>query len=156
PDYILGLNTSFEYKGLRLAATMDYRTGHQYYSGTKSSLTFPGYLVESAENGRAGGFIMPNSSYESAPGVFTANTNIMTGGTTYTDYQNYISDTYRDVDENYILDATAFKVRELALSYAFSGKLLERSGFSDIRVGVTARNPFTVLAKENRGYDDPE
>jgi TonB-linked SusC/RagA family outer membrane protein len=158
PDYILGLNTSVEYKGLRLAATMDYRTGHQYYSGTKSSLTYPGYLVETAENGRTG-FIMPNSSYHPAgspEGTFLPNTNIVTGGTSYNTYQDYIINNYRDVDENYILDATAFKVRELALSYSFSEKLLTGTGFNNVRVGVTARNPFTVLAKENRGYDDPE
>jgi len=155
PDYILGLNTSFDYKGLRLAAVFDYRTGHQYYSGTKSTLAQFGYLVESAENGRTG-FVMPNSSIQTAPGVYTDNTSVLTGGTTYASYQQYVTGQYTDIDENFILDATAFKVRELALSYAIPQNLLKDTGFDSVRFGVQARNPFTVLPKENRGYDDPE
>ena len=34
--------------------------------------------------------------------------------------------------------------------------MLEKTGLTSLRVGVNARNPFTVLARENRGYDDPE
>ncbi|WP_177729907.1 SusC/RagA family TonB-linked outer membrane protein [Flavobacterium inviolabile] len=156
PDYILGLNTSIDFKGLRLAAVMDYRTGHQYYSGTKNTLSSFGYLVDSAENGR-NGFIMPNSSYlDTATGTYVANNSVVTGGGSSTGIQQYYANTYSNIDENYILDATAFKVRELALSYAIPSKMLERTGLTSLRVGVNARNPFTVLARENRGYDDPE
>ncbi|THF51308.1 SusC/RagA family TonB-linked outer membrane protein [Flavobacterium supellecticarium] len=156
PDYILGLNTSIDFKGLRLAAVMDYRTGHQYYSGTKNTLTNFGYLVDSAENGR-GGFIMPNSSYLDAnTGTYVANNSVVTGGGSSIGVQQYYANIYSNIDENYILDATAFKVRELSLSYAIPAKMLERTGLTSLRVGVNARNPFTVLARENRGYDDPE
>jgi len=156
PDYILGLNTSIDFKGLRLAAVFDYRTGHQYYSGTMSTLTKFGYLVDSAENGRTG-FVMPNSSYlDAATNTYVANNSVLTGGTTYVAFQNYYSNVYDNIDENYILDATAFKVRELSLSYAIPSKMLEKTGLTSLRVGVNARNPFTVLARQNRGYDDPE
>ncbi|MFC6096841.1 SusC/RagA family TonB-linked outer membrane protein [Flavobacterium qiangtangense] len=155
PDYILGLNTSFDYKGLRLSGTLDYRTGHQYYSGTKYTLAQFGYLTETAENGR-NGFIFPNSSVQTAPGVYTENTSVVTGGTSYASYQQYITGQYSTLDENFVLDATAFRVRELALSYALPTKFLDRTGLDSVRFGVQARNPFTTLPKENRGYDDPE
>ena len=155
PDYIAGLNTSVTYKGFRLAGVFDYRTGHQFWSGSKDWLAWSGHLVESAENGRRG-FIFPNSSVETSPGVYTANTNVTTGGTTYSNYLDYFSNEYRDVSENFVLDATAFKVRELSLSYAFSDKMLENVGITALRIGVNARNPFTVLPAENRGYSDPE
>lgn len=156
PDYILGLNTSIDFKGLRLAAVMDYRTGHQYYSGTKNTLSGNGYLVDSAENGR-NGFIMPNSSYlDTATGNYVANNSVVTGGGSATSLQTYYTNIYSKIDENFILDATAFKVRELSLSYAIPAKMLEATGLTSLRVGVNARNPFTVLARENRGYDDPE
>lgn len=156
PDYILGLNTSVDYKGLRLAAVMDYRTGHQYYSGTKYTLSAFGYLVDSAENGR-GGFIMPNSSYYDAnTGSYVENNSVVTGGGSSVGVQQYYANTYSRIDENFVLDATAFRVRELSLSYAIPAKMLERTGLTSLRVGVNARNPFTSLARENRGYDDPE
>ncbi len=155
PDYILGLNTSIEYKGFRLAGVMDYRTGHQFWSGAKSWLTWSGHLIESAANGR-GGFIYPNSAVETSPGVYEANTNIATGGTTYSNYLNYYSNDVYTVTENYVLDATAFKVRELSLTYSLPSKFLEATPITGFTVGVNARNPFIVLPKENRGYNDPE
>ena len=155
PDYIINYNTAVEFKGVRLAAVMDYRTGHQFWSGTKDWLSWSGHLYESAENGRSG-FIFPNSAIETAPGVYTENTSVVTGGTTYTSYLNYFSKEYRAVTENFVLDATAFKVRELSLSYTLPTKTIERTGLTSLRFGVNARNPFIVLPKENRGYSDPE
>ena len=155
PDYIINYNTAVEFKGFRLAAVMDYRTGHQFWAGTKDWLSWSGHLYESAENGR-NGFIFPNSAIETAPGVYTENTSVVTGGTTYTSYLNYFSNEYRAVVENFVLDATAFKVRELSLSYTIPAKSIEKTGLTSLRLGVNARNPFIVLPKENRGYHDPE
>ncbi|MEW5675018.1 SusC/RagA family TonB-linked outer membrane protein [Flavobacterium enshiense] len=156
PDYILGFNNAFEYKGIRLSAVMDFRTGHKFYSEVKRELSWSGHLVESAENGRTG-FIFPNSSSDpDGDGVYTANNTVMTGGTTYQDYLNYFSNEYSRTGENFVLDGTAFKVRELALSYSLPSKMIERAGLSTLRFGVNARNPFVVLPKENRGYSDPE
>jgi hypothetical protein len=155
PDYILGLNTSVTYKGFRLAGVFDYRTGHQFWAGSKDWLSWSGHLVESAENGRRG-FIFPNSAVETSPGVYEANTSVVTGGTTYSNYLDYFSNEYRDVSENFVIDATAFKVRELSLSYSFSQKVLKNSKINALTVGINARNPFTVLPAENRGYSDPE
>jgi len=155
PDYIINYNTSVEFKGIRLAAVMDYRTGHQFWAGTKDWLSWSGHLYESAENGRSG-FIFPNSAIETSPGVYTENTSVVTGGNSYTSYLNYFSNEYRAVTENAVLDATAFKVRELSLSYSLPLSLIERTGLTSLRFGVNARNPFIVLPKENRGYHDPE
>ena len=155
PDYIINYNTSVEYKGFRLAAVMDYRTGHQFWAGTKDWLSWSGHLYESAINGRSG-FIFPNSAIETSPGVYTANTSVVTGGNSYTSYLNYFSNEYRAVTENMVLDATAFKVRELSLSYSFNPELIKKTGLTSLRLGINARNPFIVLPKENRGYHDPE
>ena len=155
PDYVINYNTAVEFKGIRLAAVMDYRTGHQFWSGTKDWLSWSGHLYESAENGR-NGFIFPNSAVETSPGVYTENTSVVTGGTTYTSYLNYFSNEYRAVVENFVLDATAFKVRELSLSYSLPESMIEKTGLTSLRLGVNARNPFIVLPKENRNYNDPE
>ena len=155
PDYILNYNTSVSFKGLKLSLVMDYRTGHQFYAESKDWLSWSGHLYESALNGRTG-FIFPNSSVETSPGVYTANTSVVTGGNSYSSYLAYFQDEYADIAENMVLDATALKIREIALSYGLSSNIVKSIGLSDLRFSVSARNPFVFLAKENRGYADPE
>lgn len=155
PDYILNYSGYVDYKGLRLAVVMDYRTGHQFYSGTKDWLSWSGHLYESAINGRTG-FVYPNSVIETSPGVYTENTSVLTGGTTYSSFLSYFQDEYADIAENSVLDATALKIREIALSYSLPAKLIEATKLTSVRFGVSARNPFIFLPKENRGYSDPE
>ena len=158
PDYILGLTNSFEYKGLKLTVVMDYRTGHSIISGTKYALTWPGRLEESADFDRDLGFILPNSVIETAPGsgVYAPNTTVASakgyGTNGVIDYYDALSRT----GEHNVIDATAFKVRELALSYSLPKTTISKLGLTSLRVGVNARNPFVVLAKGNKGYTDPE
>jgi TonB-linked SusC/RagA family outer membrane protein len=155
PDYILGFNGSLRYKDFTLSVTADYRTGHKFYSGTKSQLAWSGYLVESAENGR-NQFIFPNSVIETSPGVYTANTSVPTAGPNDSAFLNYYSGRYSDIVKNFVLDATALKVREITFSYAMPKNYLKGTGVSALSVSATARNPFTILSAENRGYADPE
>ncbi|WP_055442887.1 SusC/RagA family TonB-linked outer membrane protein [Lacinutrix himadriensis] len=156
PDYILGFSPTVSYKGLRLTAVMDYRTGHSFYSSTKAELARSGYLTESVETGRNGGFIFPNSVIETSPGVYAANTSVHTGGDSYASYVGYYTEQYQTTPENFILDATAFKVREIALSYSLPEKLLSQTAITDLTLGVNARNLFSKFADENQGYNDPE
>ena len=157
PDYILNYSTSIDFKGFTLAAVMDYRTGHEFWSGTKQWLSWSGHLYESATNGRTG-FIFPNSSIPDPNNAdqYIANNSVVTGGTTYNSYLQYFQDEYAETAENFVLDATAFKVREISLSYSFKKELIERAKITSLRVGVNARNPFMVLPEENRDYSDPE
>lgn len=150
PDYILGLSTNVKYKNLRLSTVFDYRTGHVFYAGTKDALVQNGSDVVTAENGRQP-FIFPNSVIETSPGVYTTNTSVATSGD-----QNYYTGIYREIDENFVIDATAFKCREIALSYDFSKKALKNTFLNTFSIGINARNVFMVVPKENRNYSDPE
>ena len=152
--HVVNLNTNFTYKDFTLSATMDYRTGHVFYSDHKAELTWSGHAVETAQGGR-GAFIWPNSVVETSPGVYVPNTSTPSGGTTAGSYINFFGN-YRGIGENHILDATAFKVRELSLSYELNKKYLANTMITGLRISATARNPFTVLPSENRGYSDPE
>jgi TonB-linked SusC/RagA family outer membrane protein len=158
PDYVLGLTNIFAYKGVTLKTVFDYRTGGKFYSAVKGQLAWTGNLVESAENGRTGGFIFPNSVVDTnGDGIFEPNTNVVTGGNSYNSYQTYFSnDNYNNNAENSILDGTAFKVREVALSYTFPKKLVENMGITNLTLGVNGRNLFLWLPKENKYYTDPE
>lgn len=167
PKYILGFNTSLKVKNFTLSATMDYRTGHKFYSGTLNSYTFSGQNPASAGFDRTSPYIVPNSSYLQN-GAYVSNTNLPIYATTYnnpngasynpvTGLESYFGGSlYNSVGENFVLDASAFKVREIALSYTFDKKVLFGTGIEDLTFGVHVRNPFSVYSKENKNYDDPE
>ena len=150
PDYILGFNTSVEYKGIRLAAVFDYRTGHQFYNDLAQLQDFLGASEESASTNRLP-FVIPNSSYETTPGTFVANTNI----TTESGAQPYWDTIHSNIAENYVVDATSFKCREIALSYEFPSTILDRLPIERAVIGVNARNVFMILPGENK-FTDPE
>lgn len=150
PDYILGLTTNIRYKNLKLTGVFDYRTGHKFYAGVKDGLIQNGSDIVTAQNGRDP-FIFPNSVIETSPGVYTQNNNVTTSGN-----QDYFTGIYREIDENFVLDATAFKCREIALSYSFSEKIIQSLHIDGLSIGFNARNVFMILPKQNRNYTDPE
>ena len=157
PDYILGFTNTLEYKGFRLVTVFDYRTGHKVISETKYNLTWNGHLEESASFDRDLGFIYPGSVMESAPGsgVYVPNTTPSAagyGGNGVINYYGLLANT----GENNVIDASAFRCREIAFSYSFPEKSLEKTGLTGLRIGINARNPFIVLSSENKGYTDPE
>jgi len=152
PDYILNFSTQVRYKGIKLAATADYRTGHVFHSGIQRQLSSQGRTIESAQNGREA-FLFPNSTVD---GSGVTNTSVLTGGSSAADYQTYITDNVGFFTENFIRDATAFKLREVSLSYDLPEKFISSLNMSRFTVGFSGRNLLTVLPKENRGYNDPE
>lgn len=160
PDYIIAFTPSLSYKGLRLSATMDYRGGKNYkfYSDVKRNMSWTGQLVESAEN--RGGFVMPNSSYDyNGDGVYSSNesnSNVLTGGGSMANFINYYNSYYSTTGENLVIDASAFKVREISLSYSLPKKFIEKAGLSSLVFSANARNPISIFAKQNRNYNDPE
>jgi TonB-linked SusC/RagA family outer membrane protein len=155
PDYILGFNTSFRYKGITLSGTADYRTGNSFVALTKSELAFVGALEETAEFDRSKGYIVPNS-VQLVSGQYVANTTPVNGVGDYTNVNAYFTGPYRTVGENMVVDGSAFRIREIALSYSLPKTLLQNTFVNSITFGIYARNPFVWYAKSNRNFADPE
>jgi TonB-linked SusC/RagA family outer membrane protein len=156
PDYIVNLNTSFTYKDFTFAATMDYRTGHVFYSQAHNGMLFSGHTVETAQNGR-GAYIFPNSVINTgtdANPVYVQNTNVATASSGSA-FINSFAD-YAGIAKNSVFDATAFKVRELSLSYNLNPKYLQNTFISAVTLSAVGRNLINIFPEENRGYADPE
>lgn len=161
PDYILGFSTSIRFKGFRLSGTADYRTGNSFVAMTKSQLAFTGGLEKSADFDRSQGYIVPNSvknvGSASNP-VYVVNDIPVGGDGTYAAAANYFSTNglYNAVGEEFVVDGSAFKIREIALSYTLPKSVLTSTFVNSLTFGVYARNPFAWYAKSNRNFADPE
>jgi len=152
PDYIIGLTSQINYKGLSLSATVDYRANYVYYSQGSDLMEFTGRSMESVQANRKD-FVWPNSVIETSPGVYTPNSNVqITGGK-----MNFWKDHYNQIKENYVKDATAFKVREVALNYTLPKNLLNKLKYvNKVTIGFVGRNLFTSLPKQKYRFSDPE
>lgn len=150
PKHIVGLTNVFRFKEFSLSTTLDYRTGHVYYSELADRMEFTGSSVESASSNRQD-FVFPNSVVETAPGVYSPNTNIpITDGK-----MGYWQNHHNEIKENYVRDASAIKVREISFRYDLSKKYLSELGLSKLSLGIVGRNLITWLPEENR-FSDPE
>ena len=153
PDYILGLTSQWNYKGLSLSTTLDYRTGHVYYSQGSDAMEFTGRSIESVSSNRQD-FIFPNSVVQVGEGEnaeYFENTIPISGG-----IMGFWQNTYNEIKENYVKDASSFKVREIALNYTLPTGVLEGTGFvKTLRIGLVGRNLITVLPDQSN-FSDPE
>jgi TonB-linked SusC/RagA family outer membrane protein len=151
PPYQMGFNTLVDYKGLRLAAQFDWRMGAHLYSEIANRMITSGTSPLTVQYDRQP-FVIPNSVIETAPGVFTPNTEVKTqsGGKAY--WNGYVA----PYQVNYAAKADFLKLRELNLSYSLPPSLLGRQKLvKAATVGVVAQNLFTIRAKDNT-YGDPE
>ncbi|HBV15075.1 SusC/RagA family TonB-linked outer membrane protein [Chryseobacterium carnipullorum] len=155
PDYTLTFNTSFKYKSFTLSGTMDFRKGGKFASMAKSTLTFAG-LTEDTNFDRENGYVVPNS-VQLINGAYVPNNTPVNGAADYASAAAYWTSTsLQRLGEPMVLDATAFKVREISLTYDIPKSVLSGTFVNSFTIGAYARNPFFIYSKENRNYSDPE
>ena len=153
PKYILGVTPSFEWRGLSLTVTADYRAGHQVYNGAGPDMDFTGISVRSATNGRMR-FVVPNSVYADASGKYVQNNDVLVRAGGYGFFE--ASATNRGIQSNYLTSAAAWKIREVALSYDLPSSLIKSARFiKGVSIGLVGRNLLMFLPKTNE-WSDPE
>ncbi|MEF9477275.1 hypothetical protein OWR28_05625 [Chryseobacterium sp. 1B4] len=118
-------------------------------------LAFTGGLEETASQDRTQGYVVPgsvqlvNGSY--VPNSTPAYGDDYNGATTY-----WSGSIYRNVGENLVVDATAFKIREIAVSYDVPKSVLNSTFINSLSLSLYARNPIIIYSKDNRNFADPE
>lgn len=155
PDYIVGLSSAMNWKGLSLSATLDYRGGYVYYSQGSDAMEFTGRSMESVSSDRKD-FVWPNSvintGTDDAP-VYVENNDVQISGGIMDFWQNQ----YNQIKENYVKDATAIKLRVVSLNYTLPSSLLAKTKVIEkVTIGIIGRNLFTVLPNEQYRFSDPE
>jgi hypothetical protein len=113
-------------------------------------MEFTGRSMASVSTNRQD-FVWPNSVIQVGEDFVENTDRPITGG-----QMLFWQNTYNDIKENYVKDATAFKIREVALNYAFPKSMLAKTKvINKLTIGFVGRNLLTFLPEENR-FADPE
>ncbi len=131
PDWIGGLTNTFKYKNFTLSAVVDMRHGGQLYSFSQTDLRTGGSWKPTGVD-RDQPRILPGV-IQNADGSYTPN-NIQISA------QSYWAGLGGLASEGAVYDASVYRLREVAFNYTLPAKMLSRTPFGSITVGVSGRN----------------
>ncbi len=149
-----GLSTSLRLWDFTLSATFDVRYGGYMFSRTANLMQFTGNGIVTTYNNR-NPFVIPNSVYyDEETGEYVENTTpIYQSDGSYQEY--YDSYGYGKGGEQYLVDRSFAKLRNITLTWNLPRKWVKAIKFSDISVSAYCNNVFTWVASDNY-YVDPE
>ncbi|MEX2369923.1 MAG: SusC/RagA family TonB-linked outer membrane protein [Bacteroidales bacterium] len=147
PDWIMGINNTFSFKGIDLNFLVDIRQGGVFYSGTVGGVRSSGLAIETLEN-RGQSFI-DHGVLDQGDGTYVPNDVPVQSMQDFWSHYSAISNT-----EGNVFDASYIKLREIRLSYNLPGGMLERTFIEGLRLGVEARNLWII--RDLVPHVDPE
>jgi TonB-linked SusC/RagA family outer membrane protein len=143
PDYLLGLNNTFDYKNFRLSFLIDGRFGGQVYAGTESAMDGAGNSSNTLQY-RDGGVVV-DGVIKQADESFIENDQTITA-------QQYWG-AMSGVGENYLMDQTNVRLREFALTYNFPNSILGNSVVKGASISLIGQNLFFIYKGFDGGFD---
>ncbi|MCH7412079.1 SusC/RagA family TonB-linked outer membrane protein [Belliella sp. R4-6] len=151
PDYLLGIQNTFNYKQFQLGFGFDGRIGGTIYSTTHEKMwwggTHPGTVNQFRDDANNG-----ISSYVADGVVVTGGNvsfdsfgNILEDTRTYAENEravNYIAwnKTTLNAEYTHYFDASFIKLREVSLTYQFPNKFLRRTSLQNASISLVGRN----------------
>jgi len=151
PKYNFGITPTFTWKFVSLSAVAEYRGGDVTLNNIGGTLTFTGAGYTSAEAGRQP-FVYPNSVIQTAPGVFTPNTNVNVVNGNYGFWQ---SSAYSGTGEPFVSSGAFWKLREVNLTFSLDQWVKQSKFIKGASFSLTGRNLFLWVPKSNP-WTDPE
>jgi outer membrane receptor protein involved in Fe transport len=152
PDWMLGLQNNFTYKGISLGFLFDFRYGGIVVSRTKTIGSTSGQLAETVygrENGydlsvEGNGIVSPGV-VKNSDGSYSPNTVKITSRNWHNRYYE------RNNVEAAKYDATFLKLREVTIGYTIPKTVFGNMPIQDVRVSLVGRN--LALWTENPHFD---
>ncbi|MCW9705947.1 SusC/RagA family TonB-linked outer membrane protein [Fodinibius salsisoli] len=153
PDYLLGINNSFDFKGFNLSFLIDIKQGGTVVSGTVQDLFFDGLAEETGalreQVGEDGEFIDDGGVIANGDGTFRENDVPVSSIEEY--YQNLYQGS---VFEEVAYDASYVKLREVKFGYTLPRRWLQHTPLSSASISVEGRNLWLIWAAAP--HIDPE
>ncbi len=147
PDWTMGINNSFSYKGFDLSFLIDMRKGGVVNSQTVGIVRSSGLAVETAVDGRKP-FIDPGV-IRNADGTFRPNDKPVAS---VQQYWNQLDNSVSP--ETNTFDGSYTKLREVRLAYNLPRAFVNRTPFGSIALGLEGRNLWIIHS--NVPHIDPE
>lgn len=144
PDFLMGIGSSFNYKGVKLSFLFDIRSGGELYSETQTVGREGGIIVETLE-GRANGYdltqagngVIGQGVVQNTDGSFSPNTKKVTAREWHTAWTGG-----RSIAEGVMYDASFVKLRELQISYTVPDKVFGKIPVRGMTISLVGRNLF--------------
>ncbi len=134
PNYMLGMNNSFEFKNLSLSFLLDYKNGGTVIGGTLAAMDASGNSKTSLY-GREGGIVL-----DAVTDAGVQNTKSITAETYWQSLGNRTP-----VKDFYAFSATNLRMREVVFGYKLPNELVRKSGFvQTARLSLVGRNLFFI------------
>jgi len=155
PDWLMGINNTFTFKGLRVGFLFDWRQGGELYSETQTVGREGGIITETLE-GRADGYDLSKagngvigSGVVFTNGVPAPNTKKVTAREWHSAWTGG-----RGIAEGVMYDASFVKLRELQIGYTIPDRFWgPKMPFKGVTLSLIGRNLFVW---DNVPHVDPE
>ncbi|HKK63605.1 MAG TPA: hypothetical protein VJ951_13660, partial [Bacteroidales bacterium] len=147
PEWIMGINNSFSFKGINFNFLVDIRQGGVFYSGTVGDLRGSGLVKETLDN--RGQTFIDDGVLELEDGTYVANDVPVQSMDDFWDHYSATSNT-----EGSVFDASYVKLREVRLSYSLPKSTFKNTFIEGLRLGVEGRN--LLILKDYVPHVDPE
>lgn len=157
PDFTGGFMNVFRYKNFSLGAMIDFQAGGQFFSRSLLLAVKTGLSPLTAEVNDNG--VNVREPIDQGGGVKIEGISESTGEpvTAYVDpqalYNGVLGD---DIYEDWVVDASYIKLRELRFGYTFNNEMLSNLPVRSIEVSVFANNPVMIWQKAPQGLDPSE
>lgn len=137
PDFTLGINNQFTFKGFLLSFLIDWREGGVIYSSTSSSLRNAGLAIETADN-RGQSFIDQGVNIDADGNAVPNQTPVDNMNQFWTNYSQ------SSIAESNTFDASYVKLREARFGYTFPAEWMEKTFLSSLTIALEGRNLWLI------------
>lgn len=147
---LMGITSTFAYKGFSLSFLIDCRFGGQIFSGTNQSMQKAGTAAITVVDGERPDMTL-DAVYMDDNGTYQPNTSAITSQ----QYWEAVAGTGNlGVGEANIYSATNVRLRNLSLNYTFNKQMLKNTPFQSVKLGVSCNNVWMI--KSHLHGVDPE
>ncbi|WP_304246606.1 SusC/RagA family TonB-linked outer membrane protein [Parabacteroides gordonii] len=151
PDALLGITSTFAYKGWSLSFLIDSRFGGEIFSGTNRAMQASGTAAATVVNGERPDMTL-DAVFVDDNGAYQPNNSSIT---TQQYWEAVTGSTGNlGIGEANIYSATNIRLRNLSLNYAFNKQMLSKTPFQQIKLGVSCNNVWMI--KSHLNGVDPE
>lgn len=143
PDFRMGFDNNFSYKGVMFGFLIDWQKGGKVFSQTNMWLDYTGNSIRTADR-PDDGLVVKGVVAADNNGVWESTKVVNTKTVSAEEYWH--DHAFTDFN-NDVYDASYVKLRQINLGYSLPGKILDKTPFGNLSIGLYARNVMILYSK---------